>query len=152
MSVTYNFTRIRKAEEYVTGNYRLLDLVEADYEKISPFREESISFVELRAMEYLYNMKDLNEYGIAQSGKEFFFYSNPVVLAENMSKYIDNKLFLILFDPEPISKIVDIIVDSHNLIKDSHAPNGEVLSLERLRSMLDVAVKNGDHIEYFIDC
>jgi hypothetical protein len=102
MGVYLTFNRIAKSDEYFVNDYKMYDIIEADYEKISKHRTESVNFKRgAVSLDYLYNYKWLSDLGIYFKS-DFLFYVLVVSIGDQSFRYEDNRL-------EAISKIPHLV-------------------------------------------
>ncbi|MBK6266084.1 hypothetical protein JKA74_13655 [Marivirga sp. S37H4] len=125
----------------------MYDIVEVDYEKLSKYRNESISFRGgAVSLDYLYNYEWLSDLGIYLTS-DFLFHILVVSIGDQSFRYENDRLIIALFKPEKILRIIKVIIENPFLFKESKAEEDEIQNMKSLLELLEKANSNGDLIE-----
>ncbi|GAB1856429.1 hypothetical protein MHTCC0001_12640 [Flavobacteriaceae bacterium MHTCC 0001] len=147
MGVYLTFSRITKSDEFIVNEYKMYDIIEADYEKLSTFRNESVSFRGgAVSLEYLYNYKWLSDLGIYFQS-DFLFHILVVSIGDQSFRYENDRLIIALFKVEKILKIIKVIIENPYIFKESNAEEDEIENMKSLLELLEKANSNEDLIE-----
>lgn len=148
MAPYLGFNRYKRSEEYIVGESKLYDVVEADLEKIEPYHlGEGVFFRGgISTVSYLMYHDFKSDWGV-YSLNEFFFYIMAVSMEDQTSYRTENgKMIVGLFTPEKISPIINIVVSKFDTLRESHTDQSEYSQLLELRSMLKLSMENNDLI------
>jgi hypothetical protein len=147
MGVYLTFSRITKSDEYKVNEYKMYDIIEADYEKLSTYRNESVSFRGgAVSLDYLYNYEWLSDLGIYFQS-DFLFHILVVSIGDQSFRYENDRLIIALFKVEKILKIIKVIMDNPYIFKESKADEDEIQNMKSLLELLETAYSNDDLIE-----
>jgi len=150
MGAYLTFSRIKNSTEYIEVEIPMFNVVEVDYEKLKPYRiSKPIHFKGgIYTVDYLMMHKFKGDWGL-WSLNDFFFYFMAVLPEANQSfRRIDNKMLIILFSPKDIIKVIDVVIDNFdNLKEDVEVHDLEKENLDNLKILLERAIEENDYIE-----
>ena len=148
MAPYLGFNRYKRSQDYIVGECKLYDVVEADFEKIEPYHlGEGVFFRGgISTISYLMYHDFKSDWGV-YSLNEFFFYIMAVSMEDHTSCRTEGEKMIIgLFTPEKIARIIDIIVNEFDTLRQPHTDQSEYSQLLELKSLLKLAIENNDLI------
>lgn len=148
MAPYLGFNRYKRSDEYIVGESKLYNVVEADLDKMVPFHVgEGVFFkYNIASVNYLMDLPSTAEFGIYLKA-EFFFYLMAVSMEFKISCREDNgKAIVGLFLPDKILPIIDVAVTYFNSLKEYQPSESEYGQLLELQKMLKLSIENDDLI------
>lgn len=148
MAPYLGFTRFKRSEEYVVGESKLYNVVEADWSKIFPFQiGEGVFFRHnLSSVNYLMDLPSTSQFGI-YSAAAFFFYIMAVSMDDKVSCRKDGEKWIVgLFLPDKILPVIDVAVTDFDLLTGYQPDESEYGQLMELQKMLKLSIEESDLI------
>lgn len=149
MAPYLGFSRYKRSDEYIVGESKLYNVVEADLDKMAPFHVgEGVFFkYNIASVNYLMDLPSTAEFEVYLLPADFFFYSMAVSMDYKISCRKDNDKWIVgLFLPDKILPIIDVAVTYFNSLKKYQPSESEYDQLLDLQKMLKLSIENDDFI------